>query len=37
MSKLLVPRAIWRGLAYGLPVSLALWASIIAFVRWLLS
>lgn len=37
MSKLPFPPAIWRGLAYGLPITLALWAGIIAFVRWLLS
>lgn len=37
MSKLPVPDEIWRGLAYGLPVTLALWAGIIAGIRWMLS
>ena len=37
MSKLPVPDEIWRGLAYDLPVSLLLWAGIIAGIRWLVS
>jgi len=37
MSKLPVPPEIWRGLAYGLPVTLLLWAGIIAGIRWLVS